>query len=139
VVEEFEADLPDQPTVAAEIRAILFRDLDLFWERRDFMRVSVSQGTIDEEIGHTISTNLNDQRVRSMLEKLRRHQASGGIRPETDVEAIAYTLSALGFSIGFVLQSSFGKDRDLARRIMTGAAQALSDGISPTPGEEQTR
>ena len=135
VVEEFEAELPDQATVEEEITAILLRDLELFWERRDFMRVSVSQATIDQEIGRTISDNLNDQRVRLMLQKLRRHQAAGRIRGGTDVEAIAYTLSALGFSIGFVFQACFGEDRGLARRIMTGAGQAISQGIIPVTGE----
>lgn len=136
VVEEFESELPDQATVEGEITAILLRDLELFWERRDFMRVSVSQATIDQEIGRTISTNLNDQRVRLMLQKLRRHQAAGRIRSETDVEAIAYSLSALGFSIGFVFQACFGEDRELARRIMTGAGQAISEGIIPVNREE---
>jgi hypothetical protein len=74
-----------------------------------------------------------------MLQKLRRHQAAGRIRADTDVEAIAYTLSALGFSIGFVFQACFGEDRQLARRIMTGAAQAISDGITPSTGEEKPR
>jgi AcrR family transcriptional regulator len=139
VVEEFEAELPDQPTVADEISRILLRDLELFWERREFMRVSVSQLTIDQEIGRTVSSNLNTQRVGLMLQKLRRHQAAGRIRADTDVEAIAYTLSALGFSIGFVFQACFGEDRQLARRIMTGAAQAISDGITPSTGEEKPR
>jgi len=139
VVEEFESELPDQATVEDEIAAILLRDLDLFWERRDFMRVSVSQATIDQEIGRTISSNLNDQRVRLMLQKLRRHQACGRIREGTDIQAIAYALSALGFSIGFVFQACFGEDRQLARRIMISAAQAISDGIIPITEEEKPR
>jgi AcrR family transcriptional regulator len=135
IVEEFETELPDRQTVAEEIAAILMRDADLFWDRRDFMRVSVSQATIDSEIGRTISEDVNNQRVQLMLTKLRKHQVAGRIRPETDVEAIAYSLSSLGFAIGFVFQACFGEDRDLARRIMTGAAKALSDGIS---SEEET-
>jgi hypothetical protein len=137
VVEEFETELPDRNSVAEEITAILLRDLDLFWERRDFMRVSVSQATIDPEIGRTISTDLNNQRVRLMVGKLRRHQAAGRIRSDVDIEAIAYSLSALGFSIGFVFQSCFGEDRGLARRIVTGAALAMSDGIRT--GEESIK
>jgi len=137
VVEEFEADLPDQPTVAEEISAILLRDLELFWERRDFMRVSVSQATIDQEIGRTISHDLNNQRVRLMIEKLRRHQEAGRIGGNVDVEAVAYTLSGLGFSIGFVFQACFGEDRELARRIMLGAAGVLSEGIRATTQKEK--
>ena len=130
IVEDFEADLPDQPTVLAEMERMLLRDLDLFWERRDFMRVSVSQATIDSEVGRTIGTNINKQRVRLMLKKLRRHQEAGRIRPEADIEAIAYSISALGFSVGFVFQACFGEDRALARRIVLEAAAAIAAGIA---------
>ena len=138
VVEEFEFELPDQPTLWAEISGILLRDLELFWERRDFMRVSVSQATIDPEIGRTISAKVNDQRVHLMVRKLERHQAAGRIREGTDVTAIAYALSALGFSIGFVFQACFGEDRALAQRIMEGAALAICNGIIQDPGKDHT-
>ncbi len=130
IVEEFESDLPNQPSVSEEIARILRRDLEVFWERRDFMRVSVSQATIDSEVGRTISTDLNNQRVQLMLKKLRKHQAAGRISADADIEAIAYSLSALGFAIGFVFQACFGEDRALARRIMDEAARAISKGIT---------
>ena len=132
IVDEFESDLPDRENVLDEITSILVRDLDLFWERRDFMRVSVSQAMIDPEIGRTISANINNQRVRLTLAKLRRHQEAGRIRAEADIEAIAYAVSSLGFSVGFVFQACFGEDRALARRIVTQAAAAISEGITQT-------
>jgi AcrR family transcriptional regulator len=131
IVAEFEADLPDQPTVLEEIERILLRDLDLFWERRDYMRVAVSQATIDPEIGHAIGTDINQQRVRLTLRKLQRHQDAGRIARGVDLEAIAYSISALGFSVGFVYQACFGQDGALARRIVGEAARAIAAGIEP--------
>jgi AcrR family transcriptional regulator len=130
IVEEFEADLPDQPSLIAEIERILFRDLDLFWERRDYMRVAVSQAAIDPEIGRAIGTDINNQRVRLIHRKLVRHQSAGRIAADVDLQAIAYSISALGFSVGFVYQSCFGEDRELARRIVSGAAEAIAGGIT---------
>jgi AcrR family transcriptional regulator len=130
IVDEFESELPDRESVLDEITNILVRDLDLFWERRDFMRVSVSQATIDPEVGRTISADINNQRVRLTLAKLRRHQQAGRIRAETDIEAIAHAISSLGFSVGFIFQACFGEDRALARRIVTEAASAISEGIT---------
>ena len=130
IVDEFESELPDQDTVLDEITRILLRDLDIFWERRDFMRVSVSQAIIDPEIGRAVSTDINNQRVRLTLNKLRRHSEAGRIRPDTDIEAIAYSVCALGFSIGFVFQACFGEDRALARRIVREAASTISRSIT---------
>jgi hypothetical protein len=130
IVEEFEAELPDQETVREEITRILLRDLDLFWERQAYMRVAVSQAAIEPEIGRAIGTDINNQRVRLIYEKLRRHQEAGQITPDVDLEAIAYSISALGFSIGFVYQVCFDEDRALARRIVTHAAEAIAEGIT---------
>jgi AcrR family transcriptional regulator len=140
IVEEFEADLPDRPTVLEEIERILLRDLDLFWERRDYMRVAVSQAAIDPEIGHAIGANINQQRVRMIRRKLQRHQEAGRIAPGVDLEGVAYSISALGFSVGFVYQACFGDERLLARRIISAGAKAIAAGITPgSPGSERTK
>src|SRR5439155_24706104 len=94
------------------------------------MRVSVSQAAIDTEIGRKIGLDVNRQRVRLMVEKLRRHQEAGRIRADADIEAIAYALSGLGFAIGFFFQACFAEDRKLARRIMTSAAGAITEALS---------
>ena len=65
MVEEFEAELPDQPTVAEEISRILLRDLELFWERRDFMRVHRLGGKPCPRCGSTISEITANQRITS--------------------------------------------------------------------------
>src|SRR3990172_9372707 len=49
IVAEFESALPDRPTIPEEIEQLLLWHLDVMWERRDFMRVAVSQATIDPE------------------------------------------------------------------------------------------
>ena len=50
VVEDFVAALPDRDTVEDEIEQILLWNLETMWERRDFMRVAVSQAAIDSEV-----------------------------------------------------------------------------------------
>jgi hypothetical protein len=56
---------------------------------------------------------------------------AGRIRGDADAEAIAYSISALGFSAGFVYQVCFAEQRPLARKIVTAAAEAIASGISP--------
>ena len=138
VADDFDAVLADRPTVEEEIEQLLLWHLDVFWERRDFMRVAVSQAAIDPEIGRTISAGINTNRVKLIVEKLRRHQEAGRIRAGVDLEAIAHSIAGLGFSIGFVYQVCFGEGPALLRRIMLGAAVAISRGIVPDARQERS-
>jgi AcrR family transcriptional regulator len=138
VAEDFETVLPDQPTLRKEIEQLLLWHLETMWERRDFMRVAVSQAAIDPGIGRTISAAINTSRAQLIAEKLRRHQRAGRIRTGADLHAIAYSITALGFSMGFVYQACFGESRAEAKRIMLGAAAALTRGIEPSRSQERS-
>jgi len=130
VVEDFQAALPDCDTLEDEIERLYLWHLDLMWERRDFLRVAVSQATIDPEIGRAIGVGINRRRVDLILEKLRRHQQAGRVRPNADLEASAHAIAGLGFAIGFVFQACFGEDRALARRIVLDAGRNLCRAIA---------
>jgi AcrR family transcriptional regulator len=130
VQEDFVAALPDRSTLREEIKTILLWHLETMWERRDFMRVAVSQAAIDSEVGRTINQGAHNERVRLIKEKLRRHQREGRVRPGVDLEAIAQAIAGLGFALGFSLQVSLGQDRRLARRIAIESAAEISHGIS---------
>jgi len=130
VVEDFVGALPDRDTLEEEIEKVILWHLDTMWERRDFMRVAVSQAAIDSEIGRTINEGIHNERVRLTHEKLARHERHGRIRSGVDLEAIAQTITGIGFALGFSFQVSLGQDRVLARRIAVEAAGTLSHGIS---------
>ena len=130
VVEDFVGALPDRDTLEDEIEGIILWHLDTMWQRRDFMRVAVSQAAVDSEIGRTINEGIHNERVRLTKQKLERDQRDGGIRSGVDLEAIAQTITGVGFALGFSFQVSLGQDRELARRIAIEAAATLSRGIS---------
>jgi len=131
VAESFESDLPDCDTVADEIEQLHLWYLEMMWERRDFMRVAVSQAAIDTAIGRTIGESINRRHAALIVDKLRRHQSAGRILTSANLAATAYAITGLGFAIGFVFQTCFGEDRELARRIMLDAAAALVRGLTP--------
>src|SRR5437867_2741334 len=115
VVEDFVGALPDHDSLEEESEQISICHLDTMWERRDFMRVDVSQAAIDSEIGRTISEGIHNERTRLTKEKLARHEREGRIRSGVDLEAMAQTITGIGFALGFSLQVSLGQDRDIAR------------------------
>jgi AcrR family transcriptional regulator len=130
VVEDFASALPDCETVVEEIKNVLLWHLDTMWDRRDFMRVAVSQAAVDLQVGRTINEGIHNERVRLIEEKLDRHRRAKHIRPDADLRATAQTVANLGFALGFSFQVSLGQDRSEAHRIAIAAADALSRGIS---------
>src|SRR4030095_1567895 len=63
VVQDFVTALADRDSVEEEIEQIVLWHLETMWERRDFMRVAVSQAAIDSEIGRTINEGIHNERV----------------------------------------------------------------------------
>lgn len=135
-IEEFRSGLPDRDTVEEEIEQIVLWHLTVLWERRDFMRVAVSQATINPEVSHSAVAGINKQRVDFIIGKLRRHRNAGRVREDIDPAAVAEAIAALGFVFGFVYQIVFGMDREYVRRLAVGAARVFSRGIvaqAPAP------
>ncbi|MDO8615063.1 MAG: TetR/AcrR family transcriptional regulator [Dehalococcoidia bacterium] len=125
--------LPDRDSVREELEQLLLWYWEAFWQRRDYMRVSISRAMIDPEVGHAIAHRINDAHVELITGKLRRHQAAGRIRQDAGLQAVAYSISALGFAIGFVFQSCFGESREKARHILLTAADTITRGLVPAP------
>lgn len=130
VVEDFVAALPDRETVLDEVSDILLWHLDTMWERRDFMRVAVSQAAIDLEVGRLINEGIHNARVQLISKKLARHRDARRLRPDADLAAMAQTIANLGFALGFSFQVSLGQDREETRKIAIAAADVISRGIT---------
>jgi len=127
---EFGAGLEDTDRVQTEIEQIVLHDIEAKWEKRDFMRVCVSQAAIDPELGAAIRDLIQQRQAAVIAARLQKHQDAGRIRLDVDIEAIANVLSGVGFSAGFMQRIAFGLSRDEAVRIAREAARAIARGIS---------
>jgi AcrR family transcriptional regulator len=133
VLEGLRAALPDCDSVAEDIEQILLWPLDISWEYRDFMRVAVSQATIDPELGRSAARSIHNQRVTLVLERLHRHRDAGRVRRDVDLEAVAHAIAGVGFMLGFMAQIVLGTDREYAQRTTTAFVSALAHGICTEP------
>ena len=133
VLDGLRAALPDCDSVAEDIEQILLWPLAVFWEHRDFMRVAVSQATIDPELGRSAARSIHNQRVTLVLERLRRHRDAGRVRRDIDLEAVAHAVAGVGFMLGFMGQIVLGTDREYAQRTTTAFVSALARGICTEP------
>lgn len=136
VGEEFGAGLAQTDSVREEIEQIVLHDIGAKWEKRDFMRVCVSQAAIDPALGAAIHERIQHQQAAVIAERLRRHKDAGRIRADVDIEAVANVISGVGFSAGFMQRIAFGVPDEEALGIARAAVAAIARGIST---EEQQK
>ena len=131
--------VPEKDTVAEEIEAILLYELDSKWEKRDFMRICVAEASIDPTVGVAVRDGIQVRQVDFITERLRKHRDARRIRPDVDIDAIAYTINGIGFSAGFMNRVAFGRSRNETERIVRHAAAALARGISTSDDQKETQ
>jgi len=136
VLEGLRSALPDRDSVAEDIEQVLLWPLGVFWEYRDFMRVAVSQATIDPELGPSVAKSIHNQRVTLVLERLRRHRDAGRIHPDVDLEAAAQAIAGFGFMLGFMGQVVLGTDREYVQRTTSAFVSLLARGMSTAAGRD---
>lgn len=123
--------LPDRDSVRDEIEAILLHDIESKIERSNFLRICVSQASIDPEIGAAVRDGVRARQVEFIAAKLQRHKDAGRIRRDVDIDALAYAIGGLGFATGFMYVIAFGGARKDAEHIARESAAAIARGIAP--------
>ncbi|OAI39646.1 hypothetical protein AYO38_07275 [bacterium SCGC AG-212-C10] len=134
---EFEATVPPGDDLEDEIARMLQFALDSAWRNQESMKVSMTRAIIDPAVGETIAHGFHDARVERIERRLQRHREAGRIDPAADIHAVAVSLSALGFSIGFYGQVVFRVDRELARASCRETARLLAIGLQRNPSKNE--
>ncbi|HEY7801753.1 MAG TPA: TetR/AcrR family transcriptional regulator [Dehalococcoidia bacterium] len=124
------SEMPETDSLQDDLDQIFLWPLQAMWDKRDFMRVSVSRSAVDPEIGHVIGHHLNSKRVDLIAAKLRRHQQAGRVRADVDCESIAYAITGINLAAGFFCQAVFEIDRDDVRRMTEETARVIARGIA---------
>jgi AcrR family transcriptional regulator len=138
IVERLGSALPQADSPEEEIEQLLLWHLAGMWERRDLMRVSVSEAIIDPQVGRSVNDSINRRRVDLIIERLRCHQEGGRLRDDVDLEVIAQAVAGLGFALGFMGQVVFCMDRNHVKHLAADIARVLSRGIGKGPPATST-
>ena len=123
------ASLPLYDRLEEEFFQVVTSNCQQHETNRDFMRVAVSRAIVDPELGKQIGSNLYDQRLPALEARLLHYQKTGAIKKETDLRAIAFALSALSFSLGFMGPEVFGFDRKRMEEIAAVVTRLLAKGL----------
>lgn len=136
VARDFLGGTQEHATAEEEVEWLLTWPLDVMWEKQDFMRIATSQAILDTDMGRFVGVQLNDVRLRLIIDRLEVHRAAGRIRADADIDALAGAIAGYTFAAGFFSQVVFGLDRDMVRKQACATARMLCTGIlshSPAP------
>jgi AcrR family transcriptional regulator len=111
------------------IRSFLLRESEHARENQDFMRVVVSRSIVDPKVSEHIGKVIHEGKLKELVEQLKTYQMAGKLPASQDLESLAVTLSALGFTFGFMFPVVFGFSKERMERISSVAAHLLASGL----------
>jgi AcrR family transcriptional regulator len=123
------ANLPYQKTLEEEFVQVLEKSCEMHKAHSSFIKVAMSRAIVDPKVGQQLRTSVHEKRLPAMVARLRHYQATGLIPADADLDCIAYGLSAIGFSVGFMGPEVFGYELDRMARSAKQLAKILAKGV----------
>ncbi len=96
------AAFPYQKTLEAEIAQLLRDGCQKHREHASFIRVAFSQALINPKIANQLRVSVHEKRMPALVARLQHYKQQGLIAPDVDLHALAYGISAVAFSLGFI-------------------------------------
>lgn len=127
------AKLPAQSSLQEEIEQTLLAQIEIFWERRDVMRIVVSQAIVDPQVAAVAGKLIERVRRDLVLERLQNQKNAGQIAEGVDLGLIAESISGVVFWSGFFRQVVFGADRRALRQAASQLARLIAGCIGANP------
>lgn len=128
--EEKIAALPLCEKLEDEIFQILDCSCGHLRDKSDFIRVALSRAIVDSRLGKQLGTHVHDRRLPLIRARLLHYQQLGQIGAGEDLNALAFSISGLGFALGFMAPEVFGFDRDNLKKIAVRVSRMLAHGAS---------
>ncbi len=125
------ANLPFQKTLEEEFTAVLTHDCEKHRVHSSFIKVAMSRAIVDSKIGQQLRTSVHEKKLPTMVARLRHYQEIGLIAKGADLDAIAYGLTSIAFSTGFMGPQVFGYEPEKMARYAKQLASMLAKGLQP--------
>jgi TetR/AcrR family transcriptional regulator, regulator of cefoperazone and chloramphenicol sensitivity len=124
------ANLPYRDTLQEEFLQLISVACDNHRALGSFIRVALSRAIIDPKIGQQLRTSVHDKRLPALIARLKHYQQVKKLSEDADLEAIAFGVSSLSFSLGFMAPQIFQFDKDRIDRIAVNMAEILGQGAA---------
>ncbi len=110
-VEEM-ASFPYQKTFEAEVAQLLKDGCQKNKDHARFIRVALSQALVDPKIAAQLRINVHGKRLPALVARLQHYKQAGLLAADVDLHAVAFGISSLAFSLGFMGPEVFEVDKE---------------------------
>ena len=121
---------PVAATVNDELNFFFEYTFEKHWRMRELMKVVVSRMIVDKKISDEMAKNLFRGGIPYLLPRLEKLQNEGKMRKDIDLPAIAFSLSAISFTVSFMAQVVLRRDRDELRKQLRETARVMAESLS---------
>lgn len=126
--EDTPASLPFVKTLREEILQLITFNCKRHKENAAFMKVVLSRAIVDPALGRQMGTLLHSRKIPVLQTRLMHYLQKGGIASQDDLPALAFAISALSFTLGFMGPEVMALDRARLEAIANRLAEILAEG-----------
>lgn len=109
------AKIPVGETLEQELLFFYEYRLEKCWNMREMMKVVIGRAMVDKKVSEEMSRHVSTAGVPHLLPRLEALQKAGKIRPDLNLPMVAFAISSVGFTVGFMAQIVFRRNRDELR------------------------
>jgi len=126
------ANLPFAPTLEEDILLVLNHSCTHFRCQSNFIRVILSRAIVDTKLGLQMGEHLHKSRLPMLKMRLMHFQQKGQVAADLDLDASAFAISGMTFTLGFMAPEVFAFDRTRLSEIAKSLAGTLARGMRKT-------
>jgi len=115
---------PRAATFEADFLKLVENEVELRWEERDFLRMTIPRALLDPNLGALRDGQRKAHHEPAIVARLKQFPECQNMYDQ-DIEMLARLIPVLGFSFGFLQPVIFGQDRLEARSMATAVAKLL--------------
>ncbi|MBY0372310.1 TetR/AcrR family transcriptional regulator [bacterium] len=129
------AALPYQATLREEILQLISMSCDQMKTHSDFLRVALSRAIVDPKVGKQLASVVHGRRLPAIVARLGSYREKGQIHTGTDLNALAFGISSLAFSVGFMAPNVFGFEGPILKSYAEYFSALLASGAAAPPAK----
>lgn len=127
------ATFPYQKTLQAEIAQLITDGCQKNGDHASFIRVALSRAIVDPKIANQLRVSVHEKRLPALVARLQHYKQQGLMAADVDLYALAYGISSIAFSLGFMGPQVFGIDKQRLSFVTEQMIQILGRGAGPKP------
>lgn len=120
--------LPRPASLSQEIVQLLEYEIERVWDERELFRVLIPRALLDSDMSHILN-RIGPSRCTHLIRERLKAASNGRSMADSEIEALAQFIGAMGFMLGFLRPVVLGDERVHAKSLAATTAALLARGL----------